>query len=444
MLVYADVYSEIENSNLSQIPASGGAFMTGWNNASILLACGKALGGSTARNVMTYQLPTQGSMERWTKHVADDSWNFTNMLPYIMQSQHFLPPRNDLRMRGARPVYDRSNLGRSGPLDVTYPNYASHLVSLLLRGFDEIGLASIDGFTTYLDTLIEKKLNLIIYQSTHAKQILFKNGTIATGVRCDSEVIVSAGAFKTLWLLMVSGIGPANSLERHHIPVVVDLPGVGQNLQLRSFRFNSRPPRGVLTSPGHDVLGWEKIGRNSNTSQFTFTLGDNNDTTPRPIDGDYFSVATAVITALSSGTVDIELDDTFDNPIVDARWLSHPTDLEIAVAGFRRTRELVGTRSLAKVTIEEAYPGSEVQTDDDIVKSMCSSSSTVLHYCCTASMGPRNDPRSVVDTNGRAHGVSRLRVVDISIFPFLTPEYPMSVIYGSAEKIAQGIITGAQ
>ncbi|KAL4940295.1 hypothetical protein BDV06DRAFT_224235 [Aspergillus oleicola] len=544
-LVEAGSLYEVNNGNLSQIPANGGAFMgrdpetnnllvdwgivttpqAGWNNASILLASGKTLGGSTGRNVMTYHLPTEGSMEKWADKVEDDSWNFGNILPYIMRSQHFSPPRNDLRMRDARPTYDYATLGRSGPLDIIYPNYASSLASRLARGFIDIGIAAIDGFTSgrligsgyalstvqantqlressktaYLDPLIGRNLNLIIYQSTHAKQILFDNDRVATGVRVDSEgqeyilsarneVIVSAGALKTPQLLMVSGIGPAENLERHDIPVVVDLQGVGQNLQDHtqaglSFRvnvatrasipvreaemqFNSRPPRGVLTSPGLDVLGWEKVpdnlrinftnGSESALAEFPedwpeleylptyLYIGDNNDTSPAPNDGDYFSVSTAVITPLSRGTVDIASDDTFDNPIVDPRWFSHPADVDVAVAGFRRTRELVRTRSLANVTIEEAYPGPEVRTEDEIVEFLRSSSSTVHHYCCTAAMGAQDDSNAVVDTDGRVHGVSGLRVVDASIFPFLTPGHPMSVIYGAAEKIAESIIAEAQ
>ncbi|KAL4783813.1 hypothetical protein BJX76DRAFT_368062 [Aspergillus varians] len=548
-LVEAGSVYEIGNGNLSQVPATGGLFMgkdpestnslvdwnymttpqAEWNNASVHFASGKALGGSTARNIMTYHLPTEGSLQRWADEVEDDSWNFENMLPYIMKSQRFTPPNADLRFHNATPTYDTSTLGRSGPVDVSFPNYANGLASWIARAFRELSLPDIRGFTSgrligsayilstiqastqmrasaktaYLDPLIGRNLNLIIYQSTHAKQILFNDDTIATGVRVSSEgqeytlsarneVIVAGGAFKTPQLLMVSGIGPAANLQRHGIPVVANLPGVGQNLQDHTLagpsyrvnaiatshnlspellfeaqvQFNSQPPRGILTNPGIDLLGWEKVpyGLRANFSTETEEalsnfpedwpelefvpsygyFGDQSDFAG-PNDGyNYMSIATVLVAPLSRGIVDIASNDTEENPIIDPRWYSHPGDIEVAVAGFHRAREFMRTRTMSNITIGgEFYPGPEVQTDDQIIEWLRKASSTIHHACCTASMGREDNPNAVVDTDGRVFGVSGLRVVDASILPFLTPGHPMSMIYGLAEKIADSIIADA-
>ncbi|KAL3431734.1 hypothetical protein BDV09DRAFT_206458 [Aspergillus tetrazonus] len=549
-LVEAGSLYEYGNGNLSQIPANSLFFIgkdpewtnnlvdwnfvtspqAEWNNASVHYASGKVLGGSTGRNLMTYHLPTKGSLDRWAEDVSDDSWNFENMLPYIMKSQRFTPPNNNLRFRNATPTYDPAVLGRRGRLDVTYPNYANGLASWLVRGFRDIGLAAIRGLnggqligsaytlstiqpgnqqrasskTAYLDPLIGRNLNLIIYQSTHAKRILFSNDTVATGVRVSSEgqeytlsarneVIVSAGAFKTPQLLMVSGIGPAANLERYGIPLVADRPGVGQNLQDHTLagpsyrvnaitgssnsipefiaeaqrQYNSNPPRGVLTNTGVDILGWEKVPEQLRGNFSTETedalaslpedwpeleylpvygyFGDQNNYMVTPNDGfNYLTIAAAVVSPLSRGTVDIASNDTEVNPIIDPRWFSHPGDIEVAVAGFRRSRALMATRAMAGITLGgESYPGTDVQTDDEIVEWLREASNTVHHACCTAAMGPRDNPDSVVDTQGRVIGVSGLRIVDASIMPFLPPGHPISIIYGLAERIADSILADA-
>ncbi|KAJ0426706.1 hypothetical protein BJY00DRAFT_306703 [Aspergillus carlsbadensis] len=549
-LVEAGSLYEIGNGNFSQIPANGLFFMgkdpndtnsfvdwnfvttpqTEWNNATVHYASGKALGGSTARNLMTYHLPTEGSMDKWAEQVGDDSWGWDSILPYIMKAQRFTMPNEDLRFANSTPEYDLATLGRSGPVDVSFPNYVNGFASWVVQGFQELSLAAIRGFTSgqllgwsyilstispddqlrassktaYLDPLIGRNLNLIIYQSTHAKQITFTNSTTASGVRVSSEgqeyrlsarneVIVSAGAFKTPQLLMVSGIGPASSLERHNIPIVADLPGVGQNLQdhtlagpsyrvnvitgssnaIPSFvaqaqsQFNARPPRGPLTNPGVDVLAWEKIPA-SHRANFTTEaqtalasfpadwpeveylpvygyFGEQANYAHGPDDGyNYVSLASALVAPLSRGTVDIASTDTEDSPVIDPHWFSHPGDLEVAVAGFRRSREIMSARAVSPVVIgEEQHPGPGVQTDEEIVEFLRNASNTVHHACCTAAMGRSDDRDAVVDVDGRVYGVSNLRVVDASIMPFLTPGHPISLLYGLAEKIAESIIADA-
>ncbi|KAL2812959.1 hypothetical protein BJX63DRAFT_395323 [Aspergillus granulosus] len=550
-LVEAGSLYEIGNGNFSQVPANALFFMgkdpndtnghvdwnfvttpqAEWNNATVHYASGKALGGGTARNVMTYHLPTEGSMEKWADQVGDDSWGWDSILQYIMRSQRFTLPNQDLRFANSTPEYDIATLERSGLVDISFPNYANGFASWVVRGFQELSLSAIRGFTSgellgwsyilntinpndglrasaktaYLDPLVGRNLNLIIYQSTHAKQILFTDNTTASGVRVNSEgqeytlsarneVIVSAGAFKTPQLLMVSGIGPAANLERHNIPIVADLPGVGQNLQDHTLagpsyrvnvitgssnsipsylvqaqsQFNSRPPQGPLTNPGIDVLAWEKIPdelRENFTVEAQEALaafptdwpeveympvygyfGDQSNYAHGPNDGyNYAAIVAALVAPLSRGTVDIASTDTEDSPIIDPRWFSNPGDLEVGIAAFRRSRELMATRSVSQVVIgEEQYPGLDVQTDEEIIEFLRNASNTVHHACCTAAMGRSDDPNAVVDIDGRVFGVSNLRIVDASIMPFLTPGHPISILYGLAEKIAESIIADAE
>lgn len=233
---------------------------------------------------------------------------------------------------------------------------------------------------------------------------------------------------------------------------ITSVNDLSQELQFEAeAQFNSRPPRGLLTNPGTDLLGWEKVPdrlRANFSAATTDALADYPEDWPEleylPISGylgpqtdfigpndgyNYMTISTALVAPLSRGTVDIASNDTEENPIIDPHWFSEHGDIEVAVAGFRRSREFMKTRSVSSVTIgEEYYPGLQVQTDEQIVDWLRNASSTIHHACCTASMGRQDNPNAVVDSDGRVIGVSGLRVVDASILPFLTPGHPMSVI----------------
>lgn len=254
--------------------------------------------------------------KKWADQVGDSSYEWDSFLPYFEKSLDFTPPTS-LRFNNATPAYDHSTLGnRSGPISVTFPNYAQAFSTWAALGLKEIGIEAINGLTSgsllgysnqlmtistsmvressetgFLRKIGLKKPNLIIYQSTMANKIIFDSKNTATGVQVDidgivfvltasKEVIVSAGAFQSPQLLMVSGVGPAATLQKNGIAVVADRPGVGQNMQDHilggpSYRVNvvttsalSYPAylanaeaqynknfAGMLASSGSDLLG---------------------------------------------------------------------------------------------------------------------------------------------------------------------------------------------
>ena len=284
-----------------------------------LYARGKCLGGSSARNYLSYQIGPSGSYDLWAKLVGDDAYKFKNFQKYFQKSVTFTPPSN-LRPANATASYDASSFGsNSGPLSVTFANYAMAFSSWARLALDQLGLRRVNGFTSgnilgqsyqlltidaqsmerdssetsFLQKLGLPNSNLIVYPSTLAKQIIFDAKKKATGVMIDfggepfllsanQEVIVSAGAFQSPQLLMVSGVGPASTLKAYNIPVIADLPGVGQNMWDHvvggpSVRVNvltttelsinpafaiqnveeylSEPPKGMLTDAASDLLG---------------------------------------------------------------------------------------------------------------------------------------------------------------------------------------------
>ena len=149
-----------------------------------------------------------------------------------------------------------------------------------------------------------------------------------------------------------------------------------------------------------------------------------------PNDGyNYATVATALVAPLSRGTIDISSADTSDAPIINPNWLTSPADVQIAVAAFKRARQLFQSAVMQPVLIgPEYYPGPAVQSDAQILASIRKSFNTVFHAACTCAMGPASSRNAVIDPHARVIGVSKLRVVDASSFPFLPPGHPMSTI----------------
>lgn len=161
-------------------------------------------------------------------------------------------------------------------------------------------------------------------------------------------------------------------------------------------------------------------------------MGDNMDYTTNPSDGsNYATVIAALVAPLSRGTVSIRSNDTSDAPVIDPRWLTHPTDRAVAIVAQKRLRELFATQAMKKVVIgERAYPApSKVgETDAQLLAEVREGFNTVWHAACTCKMGKKEDKMAVVDGKARVFGVKGLRVVDASSFALLPPGHPVSAI----------------
>lgn len=496
-------------------------------NASIHYARGKCFGGSSARNYMGYLRGTEDSYSKWANMVGDQSYNFDQLLPFFEKSLDFTPPDETKRAANATPQYDLSNLGNGGgPLSVTFSNYAMAVSSYVQKGLQQLGIQPINGLTSgkllgssyVLETIqastqeressetafltpVLNRTNLVVYQLTLGKKVLFDSNKTATGIivsteseeytlSANREIILSAGAFQSPQLLMVSGVGPAASLSKNNIPIVADRPGVGQNmwdhiLMGPSYRVNAitsdslahpafaseaaelfdNDQSGILTNAGGDFGAWEKLPptlratltNDTLTSLSTFPpdwpeieflsisgfLGYQEDFV-QPTDGyNYATVSVALEAPLSRGYIDINSSDMADPPLINPQWLTHPTDQAVAVAGYKRVRELFKTAAMQEVVVgSEYFPGANVSTDAEILTLIRQSVSTVYHASATCAMGLSTDPKAVVDASAKVIGVNGLRVVDASAFPFLPPGHPMATIYALAEKISAGIVGG--
>ena len=318
--------------------------------------------------------------------------------------------------------------------------------------------------SSFLREAIQRNDNLDVYRTTLAKRITFDSTKKATGVVVETtglgsatvtyrinatkEVIVSSGTFRSPQLLMVSGVGPAATLKENGIEVIADLPGVGQNMWDHVFfgpSFRTNTPThsslgnptfakqataqyassrtGFLTNVGGDLLAFEKLPAgavsNGTRSDLDQTFGaDWPDIEILSLDAytgklndfvfgapdlkDYAAVCIATIAPFSRGTVTINSSDTNVHPVVNPNWLTDPRDQEVAVAGFKRARAVFTARAVRPLLQgEEAFPGTAVQSDADILRTIQASSSTIHHAAGTCKMGRANDTTAVLDSSGR-------------------------------------------
>lgn len=152
--------------------------------------------------------------------------------------------------------------------------------------------------------------------------------------------------------------------------------------------------------------------------------------TSQPRDGkQYATIAVVLIAPTSRGNVTISSADTSDLPVINPNWLATETDQEMVVAAYRRARDIFRSEAMAPIVIgDEFFPGDEYETDAEILDIIRDTMMTLYHPSCTCRMGTRDDPMAVVDSRGTVFGVTGLRVVDASAFPFLPPGHPQSTV----------------
>ena len=473
-------------------------------------------------------------MQKWADEVGDQSYTWDNFLPFYEKSCNYTPFNptlyNSTILSQPPGVFDPAG----GPLHVSFSNYADAFGTWAQKGFTTVGMQvlnslnagvlngsaystlSIDprnGYrssseSSFLQAGLQNGTAPTIYKNSLARKVLF-NGTTATGVLVTTagpygipplnytltarkEVIVSAGAFQSPQLLMVSGIGPQATLQQHGIQVLIDLAGVGQNMWdhvlfganrrvnviTASASLNSpivaaklaaqfeANGSGALSAFGAGYYGWEDLPQpfRSNLSSAAIAalatfpsdwpelewlpisayLGyQTNRQTEDPRDGyNYATINPGLISPLSRGNVTISSADMADPPILNPNWLSDPTDQELAIQSFRRSREIWSVLAQYNVTVgtAEYLPGLNVTSDADILAYIQASLMTIYHAAATCKMGNSTDSMAVIDSQARVYGTQNLRVVDASAFPFLPPGHPQSTVYALAEKIAADIL----
>jgi choline dehydrogenase len=311
----------------------------------------------------------------------------------------------------------------------------------------------------YLDPA-RHRLNLTIRPNAPCRRIIFQ-GTKAVGVEVESgdevfvvegeEILLTSGAMKSPQILMLSGVGPADHLEEFNIPVVKDLPGVGQNLRDHPLATVVYKAKGE--APGVDVPLIQVCTRYTSEGSHlksdmiispTLMTSEHRPTQIDLDDGDnYLGLSAGVQLAVGSGELRLKSADPNDPPYLDYNYLQEEFDRDRLRKGIRKVVELENHPAIRDLIEERITPTDEELASDEALDIwLLKYTGTSHHISCTCKMGPANDRMAVVDQHGKIHGLQGIRVVDASIMPDCIRANTNATTIMIAEKIADYVIQG--
>ena len=450
---------------------------------SMYLPRGRSLGGSSSMNAMIYMRGHRSIYDAWANEDGATGWSYDDVLPYFKRSE------NNERIRDG---YH----GQGGELNVADPTWASTLSEPFAESAEAVGLKRNDDFNgaeqegagpfqltqkrgrrwSAADAFlhpVEDRPNLTVVPNAHVHRLLLDSGR-AIGVeyhkkegvvpaRAAREVIVSAGAFNSPQLLMLSGIGPADHLREHGITPLVDSPHVGRHLQdhpLMTVTFECRDTKTLLdaTKPQHLVhylAGRGKGMLSSNVAEagahvrirdgieapdFQLLMGaayyfDNGFRTyPHPA----YTLGPSFVRPTSEGEVRLRSANPHDAPAIRLGWFQDPEEMRTVIEAVRMCREIARSGPLGKITVRNIDPGDGVETDEQIEAWVRAEAQHTYHPSCTCRMGREDE--SVLDPELRVRGVDGLRVVDCSSMPRITSGNTNAPAIMIAERAAELIL----
>jgi choline dehydrogenase len=447
-------------------------------------ARGKVLGGSSSINGMIFQRGNPLDYERWAGDAGMEAWDYAHCLPYFRRMETCLAGADD--WRGGEGPLPLERGPAEGPLfDAFFAavQEAGYPLTDDVNGFRQEGFAKFDrtirrgrrvsAARAYLHPVLGRE-NLTVRTRVLVERVLFEGGravgVVANGetIRAD-ETIICGGAIGSPQLLQLSGVGNATELEALGVPVVHDLPGVGENLQdhLEVYvQYACAQP--VSAQPA--LKRWKRpwIGaqwlflRSGPGATNHFEAGgfvrSNDDVAypnlmfhflplairydgSAPKSGHGYQVHVGPMTSDARGSVKLASADPRAKPALRFNYLSTAQDRREWVEAVRVARRILEQPALDPFNGGETSPGPAVETDEQILDWVARDGETALHPSCTCRMG--TDALAVVDpATMRVHGLDGLRVVDASVFPSVTNGNIYAPVMMTAEKAAD-LIRGA-
>lgn len=435
------------------------------------------------------------------EQAGNPTWGWDDVLPYFKKSE-------GMRVKEVAESKGGKFHNTDGPLKIDSYHNTEPLREVVLNGGEELGYKTVldinadeyIGLTVIQGTLdgnrrcttakaflvpAKDRPNLYVIKHAHVTKVNIDENKRATGVQfivnnikmnanTKKEVILSAGAVGTPHILLLSGVGPKEHLEKHQIKPIVDLP-VGKNLQdhpyisfpLKIAKLHSEPAsenafldtlykytQGEYGSSGNgifDIIGFFNTKNSSDkypdiqTHYNLFKRGENI-LLPRYLeelmgyeeglaksiidaneDSDILFALSILLNPKSAGEIRLRSADPFDHPIIDANYLSDEDDLKTLVRGIRLTHEFMKTKTFrehnveeVKMDIPECNAINDHSTDEYYECIVRHIVSTLFHPAGTSKMGPENDRTAVVDPRLRVKGIKGLRVADASVMPNIT------------------------
>ena len=467
----------------------------GTNGRAIPTPRGKVIGGSSSINGLIFNRGQKMDFDVWAQ-MGNRGWSYDDVLPYFRRYETHDTEKagQDTQYRGQDGEMKITDLAWRDPLCEAFIKGAESIG--IPRNSDYNGETQ-EG-TSYVQRTSTGKLrmsaaraflkpakkrgNLRVITNAHATRILL-DGKRAIGVAyhrggaagqpaeiyAGREVIVSGGTVNSPQLLQLSGIGSRKLLGDLGIEIKHELSGVGENLRdhygtrltaraknVRTINELARGPRLVgeiakyfLGRQSILELGptlvycfWhsDEIVRNADL-QVSFTPASYKEGLQAWLDDEPgFTLATWQQRPESLGYVHARSNDAFAKPIIQPNYLAHDQDQRVLLAGIKLSRKLMNTPALAPYFDHEVYPGTHIQSDDELLDIARQRSTTVYHLMGTCRMGPKTDPTAVVDDQLRVHGIKNLRVIDASIMPTMLSANLNAGVMMIAEKGADMVL----
>ena len=402
---------------------------------------GKTLGGSSSVNAMLYIRGNRLDFDHWN-YLGNEGWSYKDVLPYFKKSEN--------NSRGASDYH-----GVGGPLNVVdhpvpCPVSLAFIEAARQVGYqgrpdwDFNGEQQEGGAGNYQFTMRDKKrcssataflvparerpnlevrtlatVTRLVWDGIRAVGVQYESSGESFTVRAAREVVLCAGAVNSPKLLMLSGVGPADQLQRLEIPVVQNLPGVGENLQDHanvSLLFRSKlptPPEHSLALQGGLFLkSRDGLGASAPDIQFMGLqrLGRGN-----LADVHLCGLVVILTRPQSRGSITLRPNNPHDSPLIRANYLERETDRAALIAGLKKAREITNADAYKNVCDTEVRPGLGVQTDRELFNYLQENVTTTFHPVGTCRMG--HDKFAVVTPRLQVHGIEGLRVADASVMP---------------------------
>ena len=409
------------------------------NGREIELPRAKLTGGCSATNATLALRGLPDDYDEWAA-LGNSGWSFEEILPYFRKLERDCD-------------FEDWWHGTSGPISIRRdpPDELSFVHGIFGQACLEKGYGLVadhngspqSGFgpmpknvvyevrqstaLTYLAAARGRK-NLTIRSDASVDRILL-DGRRATGVRLAGTgeeirartVILSAGAYNSPTILMRSGIGPIERLERLSIPCVADLPGAGQNLidhPIRAVRYATP----VLPPPGHVPPLQTVMTMQSELKRYLYDLH----VIPRSVfpgdaligaDRAEFRLLLSVLKPHSRGSVQLRSTDPAASPVIDPGYFNHPDDMARMMEVTRRVEDLLQAAPMRELKLERRHPDPDVVSDEMMENVIRADTRTYHHPVGTCRMGPDGESGAVVDHTGKVHGMGGLYVIDASIMP---------------------------
>jgi choline dehydrogenase len=444
---------------------------------------GKAFGGSSSINAMIYQRGNPANYNAWAA-MGNEGWAWEDVLPYFKKAQN--QERGESEHHAVGGAINVADLREPNPLSVAFVEAAAEQGYPLNEDFngdtqEGFGLYQVtqkDGLrhsaaVAYLHPALGRD-NLTAVPHAHVQHLTFagtrctgavyhKDGAAYTAV-ATREVIVCTGTINSPQLLMLSGIGPQEKLAEFGIEAVMDLPGVGQNLQdhvMAPVAYHATQPvslanatteeeaikfqsegKGMLTSNIGEAGGFLKLDPHALTPELQFHFAPSwfiMHGAANP-EGHGLTLAPGIVGTKSVGYLTIRSADPNDPPLIDPNYLADETDMEVIVAGVKIARQILNSAAFDEYRGEEYLPGEAAQSDEDIREFIRNWAQNIYHPVGTCKMG--NDPMAVVNDRLQVHGVQGLRVADASIMPFIINANTNNPCIMIGEKCADMILQG--